>query len=93
MHSGGWSDGWQNLGSALGDASFTYEVADAATGDSLRFSVEYVVDGTTTWSCLAPYPPGIVQGTSTATYRGTSVSVLTADDPSSSGCGLIVTIP
>lgn len=93
VHSGGWSDGWQNLGSTLGDASLTYTADSAASGDSLRFSVEYVVDGTTTWSCLAPYPPGIVQGTSTATYRGTSVSVLTADDPSSNGCGLIVTIP
>lgn len=93
VHSGGWSDGWQNLGSALGDASLTYIVDSAASGDSLRFSVEFVVDGTASWSCLAPYPPGIVQGTSTATYRGTSVSVLTADDPSSSGCGLIVIVP
>lgn len=92
-HASGWSEGWQTLLSAANVPSVTYEVTDADPGDSLRFSVEFAVGGTTSWSCLAPYPPGVVQGTAVATYRGASVAVNAADDPSSSGCGLAVTVP
>lgn len=93
VHGSGWSEGWQTLASANGLASLTYEVVDASQGDTLRFSVEFVENSVTSWSCLAPYPPGVVQGDLTASYRGSAVSVSTADDPSSNGCGLQVTVP
>lgn len=92
-HSSGWSEDWQTLASVSGLASLTYEVADASPGDALRFSVEFVDNSVTSWSCLAPYPPGVVQGSVAATYRGNTLSVATADDPSSDGCGLLVTVP
>lgn len=92
-HGDGWSEGWQTLMSVTGLASLTYEVIDAASGDTLRFSAEFVDDGTTSWSCLAPYPPGTVQGIATATYRGSTVDVVATDDPGSDGCGLLVTVP
>lgn len=88
----GWSEGWQTLASVTGLASLTYEVVDAVPGDTLRFSVEFVQGGVTSWSCLAPYPPGTVQGTATATYRGSVLAVTPADDPGSDGCGLFVTV-
>jgi hypothetical protein len=61
-------------------------------GDALRFSVEYVISGTTSWSCLGPFPPGTIQGTVAATWNGHAQSVVAADDPTSSGCGLRVVI-
>lgn len=93
VHSSGWSEGWQTLASVSGLASLTYEVVDVSPGDALRFSVEFVDNGVTSWSCVAPYPPGVVQGSVAATYRGNTLSVATADDPSSDGCGLLVTVP
>ncbi len=84
---------WTTLGNAANTNSLAYTHPDMASGDYLRFSVEYVVGGTTTWSCLAPFPPGIVQGTVAATWNGQSLPVAATADPSSPGCGLKVSIP
>lgn len=74
-------------------SSLTYGILDAGPGDSFRYSYEFTAGSTTSWSCLAPFPPGNLQGTPTAEYNGDNLSVETADDPSSDGCGLRVTIP
>lgn len=89
----GGSSGWQSLVEATGLAAVSYGVLDPSSGDALRFSVEYTLSGGTTWSCLAPYPPGSVQGSVNASFNGEPLVVTAADDPSSDGCGLVVSIP
>jgi murein DD-endopeptidase MepM/ murein hydrolase activator NlpD len=90
--SGGSAQGWASgLAEVSSDESVTY-TRSMNEGDSLRFSVEYVIGSSTSWSCLGPFPPGTVQGTSLATWNGKTQSVVAADDPTSDGCGLIVTI-
>jgi hypothetical protein len=89
---GGGAQGWSgNLAESTSSTSVTY-TRDMSEGDSLRFSIEYVIGSSTSWSCLAPFPPGTVQGTSTATWHGKSQTVSAADDPASDGCGLMVTM-
>lgn len=90
--SGGRVESWRNIAETTNAATLTYALNDVVPGDSLRFSVEFVQSGATSWSCLAPYPPGTVQGTATASWNDTSLSVEAADDPSSDGCGLVVTV-
>lgn len=88
----GGSTGWQTLAAASNLASVTYSVVDAMPGDALRFSAEYTVGSATSWSCLAPFPPGVVQGSAVAAFNGAPLSITAADDPSSDGCGLTVAI-
>lgn len=89
---GGGAQGWSgSLAESTSTNSVTY-TRNMSEGDSLRFSVEYVIGSSTSWSCLAPFPPGTVQGTPVATWRGKSQTVFAADDPASSGCGLVVTM-
>lgn len=92
--SGGYSYGWQELSEVTDAASIDYSVVGAHSGDQLRFSVEFEDSSShQSWSCLAPYPPGTVQGTASASWNGANLEVETADDPSSAGCGLQITIP
>ncbi len=77
----------------LNASSVSVTVLGLAQGDSLRFSVEFRDNGLASWSCLAPFPPGIVQGTVTATYHGTYLGFTAADDPTSIGCGLTISVP
>ncbi len=92
--SSGYSHGWQDLAEVSNDHAVQYDVGDARSGDSLRFSVEFEdSSGNRSWSCLAPYPSGTVQGTASADFDGSEISVTTADDPSSNGCGLLVEVP
>ncbi len=94
IHADGVSEGWRsNLANAVNAPVLNYERAGVQSGDSLRFSVEYTVDGKVNWSCVGPYPPGTVQGTIFAEYGGTPLTVMTAKDPGSDGCGLTVTMP
>jgi hypothetical protein len=86
--------GWRDLAEVTDDDQIEYRVEDANSGDRLRFSVEFEnSSGSRSWSCLAPYPPGTVQGTPSATFGDSSLTVTPADDPSSDGCGLVVEIP
>jgi hypothetical protein len=91
--SGGVAQGWRNYGEVTNAVSATNVFAAAKAGDSWRFSAEYTVGGNTSWSCLAPFPPGTVQGSATAVYNGQPLSVVATADPSSNGCGLTVTVP
>ncbi len=91
--SDGYSYGWGSNIATSSNSDIVTLVLFARPGDSFRFSIEYVLNGMTSWSCLAPYPPGTTMGTAVATYDGVSLSVVTADDPASDGCGLAVTIP
>ena len=77
----------------LNAGSIMATVPALGAGDSLRFSVEYRDNGIPSWSCLAPYPPGFVQGSVIANYGDTSLGYAAADDPSSDGCGLLITVP
>ena len=91
--SGGAAQGWQNYGEVSNASNLTQVFVNAAPGDSLRFSVEYTIGGNTSWSCLAPFPPGTVQGSPSAVWNGQALPVVATDDPSSDGCGLTVTVP
>lgn len=70
-----------------------FSIPDMSSGDSFRYSYAFSQNGVENWSCLGPYPPGLLTGTPYATYNGTPVDVAMADDPSSDGCGLQVSIP
>jgi hypothetical protein len=86
--------GWRDLAEVTNSDHIEYQIDDASSGDRLRFSVEFEnSSGSRSWSCLAPYPPGTVQGTPSATFGDSSLTVTPADDPSSDGCGLTVTVP
>ncbi len=87
----GVSSGWQTLGEVYGVSEIVYE-RDVEEGDFFRFSLEYVIGGVTSWSCLAPYPPGTVQGTSSAIRDGVMQNILPYDDDWSDGCGLAFTV-
>lgn len=89
----GSSEGWKELDATTDAASILYSRERVTPGDSLRFSVECEEQGRVSWSCLAPFPPGTVQGSVTAVWGATTVPVVAADDPSSNGCGLTVTVP
>ncbi|MFH1253004.1 MAG: peptidoglycan DD-metalloendopeptidase family protein [Candidatus Uhrbacteria bacterium] len=91
---GSYGFSWRRLDSITHASMIDYELSGVGSGDTLRFSVEYQDSaGNVSWSCIGPYPPGITQGTATATINGQSVSVIMADDPTSDGCGLILTVP
>lgn len=86
---GWWSTLAQGAGSSIG-----YTVPQMNSGDHFRFSVEFRMGTQTSWSCLAPFPPGVLQGATAASWNGQALSVLPAGDPAGSpGCGLKVTIP
>jgi hypothetical protein len=70
-----------------------YERSGAQSGDELRFSVAYGRGGNESWSCLAPYPPGSMQGALEVQVDGVPVSVSTTADPESDGCQLQLLIP
>lgn len=71
----------------------TATVPSAFGGDRLRLSVEYRDNGIPSWSCLAPYPPGLLQGSAIVQHGGSYLSFELTDDPMSDGCGLSVEIP
>jgi hypothetical protein len=90
----GVSAGWRaGLSTASNATVLVYDRTDLQSGSSLRFSVEYTVDGVTSWSCLGPYPPGTVQGSLAVEYGGVPLAVSAVKDPGSDGCGLFFTIP
>jgi hypothetical protein len=86
--------GWDSIFNEVQNtSSITVTVPELASGDLVRFSVDYFNDGQLSWSCLGPFPPGVVQGSVTAKYGDTYLGYVTADDPESEGCGLLVAIP
>ncbi|MCR4312413.1 MAG: M23 family metallopeptidase [Candidatus Uhrbacteria bacterium] len=89
----GYSYGWNQNIATVSDTDLISFSLPARSGDSFRYSIEYVVGGVRSWSCLAPYPPGTSVGTSVANWDGTPISVAVAGDPSSDGCGLQVIVP
>ena len=89
----GYSYGWQDLAETSGDTGVRYERSGVSPGDSLRFSVEFERDGTVSWSCLAPFPPGTLQGSVEAGVGVTSLNTIPTADPMSDGCGLTVIVP
>lgn len=92
--SGGVEESWGSVFNEVLNASqMSVYLPDLASGDSFRFSVEYRDNGVSSWSCLAPYPPGITQGSVTANYGGVYLGYTPADDPGSEGCGLKVDVP
>lgn len=93
VHADGVNEGWQTLATVYNATEVVYERHDVGPGDSLRFSVEFESGGSTSWSCLAPFPPGTLQGIADATYGGTPVVVNPEADPVSAGCGLLLQVP
>lgn len=89
----GESLGWETLAEVRDRREIVYTRSGVDEGDSLRFSVEFTERGVTSWSCLAPFPPGTLQGTATARWEGETLTVSATADPTSSGCGLQVSVP
>lgn len=90
----GVSEGWQSdMLAVSGTRRLTYVRDSVESGDTFRFSVEYTASSMTSWSCLSPFPPGEVVGTATASVDGVPVPVVAVADPTSTGCGLMVTVP
>ncbi|MFH1711673.1 MAG: M23 family metallopeptidase [Patescibacteria group bacterium] len=90
---GGTPTSWQNLAEVHGAATVRYERAGTSAGDSLRFSVEYQSGGGVSWSCLAPFPPGTMQGSVAAGFGAASIDAIPTADPVSNGCGLTIVAP
>lgn len=86
-------ESWRNRASTLGGNMVEYVHPNVVPGEALRFSVEYRIGSQVSWSCLAPYPPGTLQGTPIALWGSEVMSVTAASDPASAGCGLYVEIP
>jgi hypothetical protein len=70
-----------------------YSRYDATHGDRFRFSGAYGLGNVENWSCVAPFPPGILQGTVRATVNGIAVPVSATADPDSQGCQLQIDVP
>jgi hypothetical protein len=85
---------WHDLAQASDAASIAYDLSGVGSGDTLRFSAQFTDEsGHVSWSCIAPFPPGTLQGSARADVDGLSVQIEPADDPASDGCGLFLTIP
>lgn len=90
---------WHELEEVSDASTVDYALTGVGSGDTLRFSVEFVrADGSMSWSCIAPYDAsqglyGTRQGIASADVDGEDVPVVNADDPTSDGCGLILTVP
>lgn len=86
--------GWNsNITWSTWSEELYFAIADMGSGDSFRYSYTFATEGVENWSCLGPYPPGVLTGTPYATYNGTPVDVAVVADPGSDGCGLQVSIP
>ena len=88
----GQPQGWYTYGETT-DASQLAANIPVMSGDTFRFSVEYVVNGVRSWSCLGEYPPGTVRGSVSAVFDGEPLDYATVADPTSRGCGLLIEIP
>lgn len=85
---------WRTLASEAAAFKIEYEISGVGSGDTFRFSVEYIDSiGNKSWSCIAPYPSGTLQGKAAANVDGVNVTVSAADDSTSDGCGLILVVP
>ncbi|TAK04002.1 M23 family metallopeptidase [Patescibacteria group bacterium] len=90
---------YHELGTVHDAATVTYDLDGVGSGDRFRFSAEYEMpDGHVSWSCIGPYDAsqglyGTRQGTAAADVDGEAVDIDTSDDPTSTGCGLILMIP
>jgi len=94
--SGAYGFTWRDLSVERMDNSVEYDLAGVGRGDKLRFSVAYDdMLGTTSWSCIGPFPPGTPQGTVQADVDGIQIPSQMVGDPTglTTGCGLILTIP
>jgi hypothetical protein len=93
-YSSGQVTDWNSvLADAHSSSSLDYSRSDAKPGDKLRFSVAYGIGSVESWSCLAPFPPGTIQGIIDAKVNGQSVTTRAVADPNSAGCQLELEIP
>lgn len=93
---GGMAFYWQELAEERGGSSIEYDLLDAHSGDTFRFSVEIErTNGSVTWSCLGPYPNFTLTGSAYARWGNEQVEVGVVPDPSgeTTGCGLMIRIP
>ncbi len=86
--------GWDPMLAGVHNAnSVIYSKHSVSHGDKFRFSMAYGLGSAESWSCLAPFPPGITRGSLVTEVDGVSVSVHTVADPNSAGCQLELVIP
>jgi hypothetical protein len=91
---GGYSSGWQSdMLTNWSVMEIVYDFYGAQPYDAFRFSVEFQDASTTSWSCIAPFPPGALQGSVQAFYGSVEVPVVATAAPLSDGCELFVEVP
>lgn len=73
----------------INDDTLEYEF-DACYGDAFHFSVAFIDGASESWSCHAPFPPGILQGEARVTFQGAGYTPIAWDAPYSDGCDLYV---
>lgn len=87
---GGTSTGWIDvLDYEINDDTLEYTF-DACYGDAFHFSVAFIDGASESWSCHAPFPPGILQGETSVTFQSTAYMPVAFDAPHSDGCDLFV---
>ncbi|MBI2551100.1 M23 family metallopeptidase [Candidatus Uhrbacteria bacterium] len=105
LSDGSWALTWQDLASATNAAQVSYTVPGAASGDILRFSVEFrfAAGASPSWSCIDRRTdpqlhqgenPLMPQGTVLAFWNGAPATVEYVFDPTGNpGCGVRVVVP
>ena len=85
---------WHMLREVHNASQIDYAIQGVDHGGQFRLSVEFEdADGYESWSCIAPFPPGTLQGTLEATVDGSPVPVIATAAPTSLGCELTITVP
>ena len=87
---------WTDLVHAADSPSVIYALPGVASGDWVRFSVQFWNEvGNTSWSCIGPWPMYAVQGLLEANVGQTPVAIEAVGDPTgqTTGCGFIVHVP
>ena len=91
---GTWGFVWHDLKEVHNASHVTYTLQGVAQGGHLRFSVEFEdTDGYVSWSCIAPFPSGTLQGNAHAVVDGIEVPLIATAAPTSPGCELMITVP
>ena len=92
-HVNGASAGWKLWAEDGSTSLISRRFENVQSGDMFRYTVEFEDDGEISWSCLAPYPDGTMQGSPFVDYEGVGLKTEIVAEEYGSGCNLQVTIP
>jgi len=86
----GMSTGWVDVLDHERDDDVLEYPFSACVGDAFHFSVAFIDGAEESWSCHAPFPPGILQGEARVSFQGEELVPIAWDAPTSDGCDLYV---